>query len=229
MDITAPPMVESHRSNYVEAYPLLQVDLQPEYTSLSETIGITFDTLLSRVFRLASEDLESATASRIFNSWTKTAGRRLSFPPTIAGFQSVFEPIRKANYSMPIPSGRLGASFENGLGPITEDLAPYIRAIMVFDGRLKQYRDQLHAIWAQEQGYGEKRTRTTRASRAALERSDKASTRKERWFPDDTNYFRVQATGKPEWQQILFQMGHFHVQPAVEATEGPVDDDAMNG
>lgn len=122
----------------------------------------------------------------------------------------------RANYSMPIPTGRLAPSFENGFAPIAEDIAPYVRAIMGYDGRLKEYRDNLSAAWSQGQGV----KRKTRASRAALEGGNKASTRRERWFPDDTNYYEVQATGRPEWQQILFDMGHFHVQPIVESAGG---------
>ncbi|KAJ6129121.1 hypothetical protein N7512_001901 [Penicillium capsulatum] len=227
MDTTTPPMLESHRSNYSDAYPLLQTDVRPEYTSLCENMSITFDALLSRVFRAEKEDLESTTATQIFNGWAKSA-HRLGFTPSVSGLQKVFEPVRRAYYYLPVSTGRVAASFENGLGPIIEDIAPYVRAIMVFDVRLKQYRDHLHAIWAQQQGPGETRTRTTRASRAALEGSDKGSTRRERWFPDDTNYFLVQGTGMPEWQRILFQMGHFHVESLVE-TPNERGDHARSG
>lgn len=120
---------------------------------------------------------------------------------------------------MPLPPGRPAPSFENSLAPVTEDIAPYVRAIMVFDGRLMEYRDNLIAICSKEGGNGKKRGRTTRASRAALEGGDKASTRKERWFPDDTNYFWVQNTGELEWQDALFQLGHFHVQTTFESTQ----------
>jgi hypothetical protein len=123
----------------------------------------------------------------------------------------------RANYSMPVPTARHAPSFENGLAAITEDLAPYIRGIMVFDGRLHQYRQKLYEFTAQQQR-GEKRSRTTRASRAALEGGDKASTRKERWFANDMPYYQVQATAGPDWQHVLYQMGYFHVQPMIEPT-----------
>ncbi|KAJ5674528.1 uncharacterized protein N7477_004462 [Penicillium maclennaniae] len=219
VDTSAPPPPEGHRSNYLESYPLLQADLRPEHSSLSENISLTFNALISRTFRPKTEDHESSSVARIFKGWTKDGARRMHFPNTLPNFQKVFEPLTRANYSMPIPTGRLAPSFENSLAPITEDIAPYVRAIMVFDGRLKEYRDKLRALLTREHGPGDKRGRTTRASRAALEGGDKASTRKERWFPDDTNYFWILGTGKYEWQNILFQMGHFHVQPAVEFSE----------
>lgn len=215
LDASAPPMLESHRSNYVDAHPLLQSDLLPAYNALSEEISIASAALISHVFRPNDHDIESACTTRISNGWGQLAMKRQVFPSTKPGFQKIFDPIIKARHST--STGRLASSFDNGLASITEDLAPYIRAIMVFDGRLKIYRDNLHAAWAQEQGRGEVRARTTRASRAALEGSDKAFTRKERWFPDETNYYLVQGTGKPGWQHALFQEGHFHVQPAVEA------------
>lgn len=223
LDASAPPPPESHRSNYIEAYPLLHADARPEYSSLSETISVTFNALLSQEFRARSEDTESAGVDRIFNSWSQSAERRHKFPSSLPGFRKVFEPIMRANYTMPLPSGRHAPSFENGLAPITEDLAPYVRAIMAFDGRLKEYRDKLIAICSNEGDKGKKRGRTTRASRAALEGGDKASMRKERWFPDDTNYFWVQNTGNPEWQDALYQMGHFHVQPTIEPTQDTGD------
>lgn len=123
----------------------------------------------------------------------------------------------RPNYSMPSPTARPAPSFENGLAAITEDLAPYIRGIMVFDGRLYQYRQELYELTAQ-QNRGEKRSRTTRASRAALEGGDKSSTRKERWFSNDTPFYLVQATAGPSWQHVLYQMGYFHVQAMIEPT-----------
>ncbi|KAF3385344.1 Telomere length regulation protein elg1 [Penicillium rolfsii] len=234
LDTSAPLMSESHRTNYTDAHLLLQADLLPEYSSLSQSISTTFDSLISRVFRPEAEDIESASARRIFNGWAQSAARQSLSPSTARGFRKVFEPIMRANYSTALAVGRAAPSFENGLAPIAEDIAPYVRAIMVFDGRLKQYRDNLFAVWSQGQGGGggggDKRMRKTRASRAALEGGNKASTRKERWFPDDLNYYGILSTGRPEWQQILYDMGHFHVEPVTESagrtSESRPDDQA---
>ncbi|KAI2686391.1 hypothetical protein DTO013E5_17 [Penicillium roqueforti] len=217
IDISAPPPPEGYKSNYVDDYPLLHTELRTEYSSFSEAVGTTFDALISRTFRPPNtEDLASSYATRLLNKAIISAMPPQTPPSTLPQFQRIFEPIMRANYSNPTPTARHAPSFENGLAPITEDLAPYIRGIMVFDGRLQQYRERLFALTAQENGRGEKRSRTTRASRAALEGGDKASTRKERWFATDTPYYKVQATAGPEWQNVLFQMGYFHVQPAVE-------------
>ncbi|KGO39301.1 ATPase, AAA-type, core [Penicillium expansum] len=217
VDISAPPLPEGYRSNYLDNYPLLHTELRTEYSSLSETVSATFDALISRIFRpTTSQDLESLYANRALSKVIISAMPSQTPPSTLPQFQRIFEPIMRANYSNPTPTARHAPSFENGVAPITEDLAPYIRSIMAFDGRLQQYRERLFALTAQEHGGGEKRSRTTRASRAALEGGDKASTRKERWFALDTPYYKVQGTAGPEWQHVLFQMGYFHVQPMVE-------------
>ncbi|KAL2702347.1 hypothetical protein AAEP93_006645 [Penicillium crustosum] len=217
LDISAPTPPEGFKSNYLDNYPLLHTELRTEYSSLSETVSATFGALISRTFRPATaQDLESLYANRALSKVIVSAMPPQTPPATLPQFQRIFEPIMRANYSNPTPTARHAPSFENGLAPITEDLAPYIRSIMVFDGRLHQYRERLFALTAQEHGRGEKRSRTTRASRAALEGGDKASTRKERWFALDTPYYKVQGTAGPEWQHVLFQMGYFHVQPMLE-------------
>jgi DNA polymerase III delta prime subunit len=218
IDISAPPLPEGHRSNYLDTYPLLQSDLRIEHSSLSEAVSTTFDALLSQTFRpTTNTDLESSYANRIVSKIVRSGNPQQTPPSTLPQFQRIFEPIMRANYSMPTPTARHAPSFENGLAAITEDLAPYIRGIMVFDGRLHQYRQKLYELTAQQQR-GEKRSRTTRASRAALEGGDKASTRKERWFANDMPYYQVQATAGPDWQHVLYQMGHFHVHPMIEPT-----------
>ena len=135
-----------------------------------------------------------------------------------ATFLTAFEPLRRADHLFPPPPGRLAPSFENRLGPLSEDLAPYIRAIMAFDLRLEQYRLQLSGLLS-ENADGNKRMRKTRASRAALEGGSKAETRKERWFPPGTNPALILATGNKEWQDLLVQTGHFTVTSMRESSK----------
>ncbi|OQD90998.1 hypothetical protein PENANT_c001G10339 [Penicillium antarcticum] len=227
IDISAPPLPERHRSNFLDTYPLLQSDLQIEHSSLSEAVSTTFDALLSQTFRPTTKtDLESSYASRIVGKIVRSGQFQNTPPSTLPQFQRIFETIMRPNYSMPGPA-RSAPSFENGLAAVTEDLAPYIRGIMVFDGRLHQYRQQLYELTAQ-QHRGEKRSRTTRASRAALEGGDKSSTRKERWFATDAPYYQIQATAGPEWQHVLYQMGYFHVQPMIEPSPETSDPMSIN-
>lgn len=208
-----PQLSEKQRTNYIEGHQLLGADLTPDYSLLSKAIGSTFGVLLDRVSRPQRQtDIETSQSTKVLANITrpKTPG------PTLPDLLRAFEPIMRADYVFPISSGRVAPSFENGIGPIAEDLGPYIRAIMAFDLRLEQHRLQLSGLLSQ-QGSGTKRVRKTRASRAALEGGSKSETRKERWFPPDTNPALLLATGKKEWQDLLVQNGYFSVSSVEDA------------
>ncbi|RAH66700.1 sorting nexin Mvp1 [Aspergillus aculeatinus CBS 121060] len=227
MDPSIPPLPEKQRTNYTEGYQLLSADIMPEYTAMPAAMGCTFETLLEKTFpheyqkdkqspdMKASDkktpDPESEYGARVLQKVTNPPSAGLGR----AEFNAAFEPMTRADYIFPIPTGRLAPSFENGMRPIAEDLGPYIRGIMAYDLRLAHRRLQLGEILSSD-GKGAKRTRQTRASRAALEGGDKAYTRKERWFPSDANPSLVFATGKQEWQEILARKGYFVVSPPGE-------------
>ncbi|KAB8261565.1 hypothetical protein BDV32DRAFT_121530 [Aspergillus pseudonomiae] len=215
LDTSIPPMPEKQKANYVDGYPLLHADVVPNYSSLSTSIASTFEVLLGRVFRPCREaNVESLQANRVLKNVTKPKFTNSQQ----AEFTRAFEPVMRANYIFPLPTGRLSPSFENGLRPISEDLGPYVRAIIAFDLRLEQYRMQLSGLLSQH-GQGSKRARTTRASRAALEGGSKAETRKERWFPPDANPTLILATGGQDWQDLLVQNGYFVVSCAEPGRE----------
>ncbi|KAE8166526.1 hypothetical protein BDV40DRAFT_296314 [Aspergillus tamarii] len=215
VDTSIPPMPEKQKANYVDGYPLLHADVVLDHSSLSTSIASTFEVLLNRVFRPCHEtNVESLQAEKVLKNVTKPKFTNSQQ----AEFTRAFEPVMRANYVFPLPTGRLSPSFENGLRPISEDLGPYVRAIIAFDLRLEQYRMQLSGLLSQN-GQGSKRARTTRASRAALEGGSKAETRKERWFSPDVNPTLILATGGPDWQDLLVQNGYFVVTCAEPGRE----------
>jgi hypothetical protein len=199
----------------VEGYPLLHAGCKPDYTGLSASIGSAACVLISHLIRAdCPTDSECLAAERVLKQAASSK---------IPGFSSrdfftAFESIMRADYVFPPPTGRVAPSFENGIAAISEDLAPYIRAIMAFDLRLERYRLELSGLISQGTS-GKRKARTTRASRAALEGGDKANTRRERWFARDANPSRILATGGKEWQDILVQCGHFSV-PSVREPGG---------
>ncbi|KAF7182877.1 hypothetical protein CNMCM7691_002621 [Aspergillus felis] len=215
IDITIPALSEKQRTNYIEGYPLLQADLVPDYSTLLASIGSTFEVFMGQTFR--DERQKDTEASHARNILEKVVAPRR--PDTSkATFLTAFEPLRRADNLFPPPPGRLAPSFENRLGPLSEDLAPYIRAIMAFDLRLEQYRLQLSGLLS-ENADGKKRMRKTRASRAALEGGSKAETRKERWLPPGTNPALILATGNKEWQDLLVRTGYFTVASMRESSK----------
>ena len=216
VDPSVPPMPERYRANYIEGHPLLHADLKTEYSSLAAAIGSTSEALIGKVFRPRSKvNVEHSKAMQVLaNTWNI---RTISAPDK--QLATAFQPMIRGDDPF-YGSGRPAQSFNNGSGPLWEDLAPYIRAIVAFDLRLEQYRLNLSGLLSP--GAGSKRKmRKTRASRAALEGGDKANTRKERWFPPDTNPSRILATGNKEWQDLLVQSGHFAIGLVPEPGNGP--------
>lgn len=216
VDPSAPPMPERYRTNYIEGHPLLHADLKEEYSSLSAAIGSTSETLIGKVFRSKNKvDIEYSKAAQVLVNTSNV--RAISAPDK--QLATAFQPMIRGDDTFS-GSGRPSQSFNNGSGPLWEDLAPYIRAIVAFDLRLEQYRLKLSGLLSPGAG-GKRNTRKTRASRAALEGGDKANTRKERWFPPDTNPSRILATGNKEWQDLLVQNGYFAIGLVPEPDNEP--------
>lgn len=110
-------------------------------------------------------------------------------PPPLSrkAFMDIFEPIAEDCRTFPPTVGRAPAIDGSGSTLITE-VAPYVRLIVGFDERLEEQRTELAG------GSQGGRQRKTRAARAALEGGDKASTRREKWFPDGLDFQLVLET-----------------------------------
>lgn len=222
-------MPEKQRMNYIEGHRLLHADLKPEYSSTGVAIGSTSEVLMGKSFRSRhNPDLECTQALQVL---ANTHGTHPVGTSNVH-LAATFEPMIRGDEISSSSTGRLAPSFNNGAGPLWEDLAPYIRAIVAFDLRLEQYRLRLSGLLAPSAGT-KRKIRQTRASRAALEGGDKAYTRRERWFPPDTNPFRVLATGNQEWQDLLVQNGHFAVgtmpEPGEASREGSEPESSSEG
>ena len=190
-------MLDKQRLGYMEGYQLLQADQQVDFSGLSTEIGTTLSVLMKNSLLDSSPEGETSIIEGIL----KKASYKPPEKMTTSKFHSAFEPIMEIEPPS-TPSGRQAAAFENGIAAISEDLAPYIRCIIAFDLRLERRRQELSGLLLQGERQG-KRMRTTRASRAALEGGSKASTRRERWFPNRTNTARVLETGGKGWQDLL--------------------------
>jgi hypothetical protein len=126
---------------------------------------------------------------------------------TKATISQAFDPIARSQKPiLGIPKGPQISAFDGPISTIAEDLAPYARSIVSYDLRLEEQRRQLSSLLSHPLNDG-KRVRTTRASRAALEGGNKANTRRERWFPNNTNFGAVLRSGGEGWQDVLLRRG----------------------
>ena len=187
---------DKDRLNYTEGYRLLQTDHPPDFTNLRAKIGVSLSVLLEECLEPSSSlDGTQTIVDQIIRS--SPSRTRATMPHS--EIRKAFEPLLEPTEYPPPTAGRRPLSFEHGISVIAEDVAPYVRAIIAFDQRLEQRRLELSGLVSQ----GAKRVRTTRASRAALEGGNKATTRREQWFSARFNTKQVLATGGKNWQDLV--------------------------
>ena len=175
---------------------------------MAEAIPFTLKACARRSIESSGNEFIDTSVSneRIVSMITENMQARGSERPNVRfGYAAVFEPIaRSTKPVLGIPKGPQISTFDGSLSVITEDLAPYVRSIVSYDLRLEEQRGLLSSSLSQP-GQDSKRQRTTRASRAALEGGCKAHTRRERWFPNNTNFDLVLQSGGQGWQDIALK------------------------
>lgn len=204
IDAMVPSLQEPSRGGYIEGIPLLYADPVPEYSEVGESIALSLHasakTQLKAVFEFvnstsgAVQEIPRLVQER---SALGTSASRDYCSPFIALTQ-------EARPVLGIPRGPSISNFDGPKNTICEDLAPYVRSIVSYDVRLGEQRRQLSSLLSMTGVEG--RTRTTRASRAALEGGDKANTRREKWFPQNLDFDIVLQTGGDDWQLVLQQV-----------------------
>ena len=205
LDPGQPELPEKSRANYVEGATLLQADHLEDFTGTSTSLASTLRALAHRLLP-ASQPLTSTITSQI-----PSLLQALRTPPPVTShtLQAAFAPLKPSIIS----------AFAAPISTLVTDVAPYIRSITAFDLRLEEQRRQLEAASSDPRdGTNKKRTRTTRASRAALEGGAKATTRRERWFPAQLDFGLVSRTGDPGWTGPALRRADHH--PADRCRKG---------
>ncbi|KAL8777616.1 MAG: hypothetical protein Q9213_007781 [Squamulea squamosa] len=202
VEVSVPPMSDKQRASYVEGTILLEADIQPELSGVSDSLAAALRILARRTVCSTAESLhDDAFCERsIIGSlpeMVKASKRSRAVTPQ--GLSATFLPLSKPSVGVAATRGPLISSLNSQVSAVVEDIAPYIRSIVSYDLRLEQYRAQLDMVFNGERS--SKRARTTRASRAALEGGSKANTRRERWFPANTDFQAVLGSGTIEWQE----------------------------
>lgn len=193
LDPTSPEVSEKTKANYVEGASIIQADPLVDETGISGDLAFTLRALARRSLP-RSQPLTSSWITQELPSLLQAHHKPPSVTPQ--SLQATFTPLKLSFMS----------TFANAISTLTTDVAPYIRSITAFDLRLEEQRRQLEASRADPRdGHGGKRPRTTRASRAALEGGAKATTRRERWFPNLLDFDLVAKTGGKDWTQAALR------------------------
>lgn len=179
-----------------------------DQTGVAEAVIFTIKACARRLMHPRGKKLTKAPCSdeKIALMITENMQACRSERPNVrSDYTKIFEPIARSNKPLlGISKGPQISTFDGSLSTVTEDLAPYVRSIVSYDLRLEEQRRLLSSVLSQP-GKNGKRQRTTRASRAALEGGSKAHTRRERWFPNNTNFDSVLQSGGERWQDIALE------------------------
>lgn len=197
-DPTLPEITSKARLQYIEGLPLLESNERIEYTDLSAQVAVTSTLSAYHAFSpsaavehaLTLRNLLSHTQSSHYSSASIQALSRHSF----SCLDALASPSTSA---LSVSPGLEISALDGPLQPIVADIAPYVRAIVHYDTLLAEQRTML--------GGTSKKARTTRAARSALEGSQRADTRREKWFGDmlQLDGEGVLATGGSGWPRVL--------------------------
>ncbi|KAI7164523.1 P-loop containing nucleoside triphosphate hydrolase protein [Hortaea werneckii] len=218
LDTSLPEMSEKARHQYMEGMPLLQADEAIDYSGLSMELSVEIACTMAKAsqalspeekkFECFSPDLEMLSPVLRGNCPRQSLDclTRRSF--------GCFDPI-SASEDSNLSNGLTQSIFDGPLEPIVTDLAPYVRSIVQYDLTLEEQRQRLSSVFADGEGGGRaKRARTTRAARSALEGSQRATTRRERWFTKALDLQAVLETAGKGWPNTSMEV------PAAEGEEG---------
>lgn len=114
-----------------------------------------------------------------------------------------FDPISEPEKTYVWSNVLLEASvFDRTMTIITTDLAPYVRSIVSYDGKLQEERSRMSNLLS-EGGRKGKRMRMTRSAISALEGGARSTTRRDRYFGHALNPYLVLKTGMPSWLEVV--------------------------
>jgi len=206
-DPTLPPIFEKSRLSYTLAAPLLQADQQTDFLQFDASIYTQTHLLARRTFPELAR-LVSASTSHKPSTETEYSTQILR----VRAAESKEHSLSRADFSYALdclaapPDQTLPertsfiltpSSFDRTFGIITLDLAPYVRSIVAHEQILESQRVRLSNL-VSAGGTG-KRSRTTRASRVALEGGIRETKRRDRWFDAHVNFELVMATAGKDW------------------------------
>jgi DNA polymerase III delta prime subunit len=205
-DPTLPPLFNKSRLSYTLDARLLQADRQSDFSQFDAAMYTQTHLLARRMFPQTYDPLSASTstspsesdyAQAILSSKQDTASQtKLSRTDYSYALDTLAAPpdtylLERTSFNL-TPS-----SFDRNFAIITLDLAPYVRSIVAHEQILETQRIRLSNLLSA--GGNGKRTRTTKASRVALEGGVRETKRRDRWFDSNLNFELVMRTAGKEW------------------------------
>ena len=221
LETHVPELTDQMRSNYTEGSGLLLADYLVDQSGVTESLALALRVCARH---LSHHPYYNNSDRALDKQWMielvpEIMKRRLDAERSKKVFGSTaFDPIaRSSNPVLGTPKGPQISCFDSPISVIVEDLAPYVRSIVSYDLKLEEHRRQLSSLLLGP-GKDGRKVRTTRSSRAALEGGQKAHTRREKWFPNDTNFDLILQSGGLGWQDALQRI-------MTDGSEGYVETD----
>lgn len=207
-DPSLPPISDKERQSYTVDAPFLQVDHISDFSSFDTDMLVQSHLRLQRAYgdnpalRDHTETWHEINGNDEFtqlilqNQPKSQKQQRLQR----SDFSAAFDPLADTpTTTLALSSSYqlLASSFDRTFKIIVEDLAPFVRSIVSHELRLEAERIRTSSLLSA--GGRSKRSRTTRASRVALEGGTRQEKRRERWFEKDLNRELVMATAGRSW------------------------------
>lgn len=230
-DPSLPPVANKTRLSYTLAAPLLQVDHQSDFSGFdaamyTQTIILAkhiCNTIPGLYFAERPHPVTEADHANVIlqvrdDKMKERVLSRLDFAHALDVLADPPEQVlsERTSYNL-IPS-----SFDRNFSIITLDLAPYVRSIVAHEKILDEQRIRLSNLLS-EGGKG-KRSRTTRASRVALEGGVRETKRRDRWFDANVNFELVMATAGKEWSGMGWKGEGADAEEVTESLTGTPQD-----
>lgn len=227
LDSTQPALPETRLSNYSQSLCALQADKACDYSQIDTQITIHICIGIARYLdrhRMNSGErlVDSVTPRTIETSLRSLIESQKLRPATSTKFSRV-DLLEAVGPIIDIPdasgtayNGLAASSFDRPTSSLAEDVVPYVRSIVSYDIAREQQR-QSRASALLHGARSSKRLRTTKASRSALEGGQRATTRRERWFPKELDYQKVKNTAGDNWPQANVE--DFDRAPSVASGE----------
>ena len=201
LDPSLPELSHSQKADYFQGYPVLQADSMRDFERLGARIKVAIHLCLRRLWtgemsntkeqNDSTKLLQSLYIGRIKQEHANEANRKhYGQDALIQAISPIFDEVETSGSVDPTACY---PTWNHSRIDVTQDIGPYIRSIVDCD-LLREHQRQALEEASEGRKHSQKRARTTRASRTALQGAQRNTARPERWLPKGLDYEIVSKT-----------------------------------